>query len=788
MKTTVLYLFLFLSYYSYSQVVTVNSGNWNTGSTWSTGIVPGASDDVIIRHTITISNSPFTATVRSLTLDNGALNTTATLSFNSGTAVRSLHVLNDLIVSATSNNNCRLMLQGENTSSAVDGDIILNRNHSGIVSAFGITLRQGSSMTANDMSIYYANSTDDNQEVFIRENSSMILSGDVLIRNTGGVEEPSLDVVDDAYFECRNLTTELTLPEAPAGIARDAEVRVWNNGRMVIHGDFNLLRTGGRRINITIGNSSPATASILVEGNMLVEHLNGLNETNKDLPITVVDQCSLTVRGNLTAYSNSARALNFNFFGTSQFDVDGIITLTGSSSNNLTINANNNSRFFFGNDIVMSFPTLPNAALFFFASSSPNISTVTFDGSANQTIPGLETYGNLIINNPSYVTLAGNITVTTSLAMNSGKVKAANRVVTLPLGASITGSSSSYICNGKLSRGLTAGSGPYWFYLGDTIRGYSPVTLANLSATSTFEVKYFPENAGAAPAPGPYPIGTKETILDRVTPHEYWTIDRVSGAGSARVTLGWNAFSAISHINLDKLRVTRWNGAQWTDLGATTYTGDVNAGLVTTTGNVNNFSPFTLASTVINNFIPLAALSLNDFTAQVKGNRVLLNWQSTAIAGKAKFVLERSADGSWFETLEEVAARSSTGEMITYSFIDEHPFSCKTSYRLRQINADNNVTVSRTITVNTGSQFSLFPNPALLKSSTVVQVIMPECNERSYCLQIIDVNGKEKYRANITAGAKGIQLPVDRLGLTAGVYLVSLKYGSTITSTGMIVQ
>jgi hypothetical protein len=790
MKTTISTLILCLALASsHSQVVTINSGNWTTSSIWSTGVVPGPADDVIIRHAVTVSNSSFAVTIRNLTLENGTLNATSTLSFNSGAATRNLHILNDLVVTATSNNNCRLTLQGANTSMDIEGEITLNRNHTDFVNAFGISLRDGSSLTGNDLTVNYMNSGDDNEEVFIRENSSMILTGDAALINTGGAEEPSLDVVDDSYFECNNLTASLVLPEAPSGVGRDVEIRVWNNGRMIVHGDLTLSRTGGRRISMTIGNSSPATASVLVEGNMHVEHLNGLNHTNKDLPVTIVDQCSLTIQGNLTAYSNSVRALNFNFTGTSQLDVDGVVTLTGTTNNNLTMNANGNSRFFFGGDIVMSFPTLPNANLFFFSSATPNISTITFDGNSNQTVPGLETYGNLVISNSSHVTLAGNITVTTSLAMNSGKMKAASRVVTLPLGASITGSSNAYICNGMLSRGLAAGAGPYWFYVGDTTKGYSPVVLSNLSATSTFEVKYFPEYAGNAPSPGPYPVNIKEAILDKVTHLEYWMIDRVVGTGSAQVSLGWNVNSGMSDIYLDRLRVSRWNGSQWTDLGTTTYTGDVSAGVLKTDGAVTNFSPFTFGSTVVNNFIPLAVSSLPDFTVQQKNDHVEVSWQSTERTAEAEFIIERSSDGRNFEVLGTISANNNSGGSVHYTFTDHYPLPCKAYYRLQQNNINGNTVFSKTVRIDgLSGQLKLFPNPVILQSSANLQIVLPECRKQISFLQIFSTDGKEVYKVKISAGSQIISLPLDQLRLLTGIYKVVLSYENKVASAGFILQ
>jgi hypothetical protein len=260
---------------------------------------------------------------------------------------------------------------------------------------------------------------------------------------------------------------------------------------------------------------------------------------------------------------------------------------------------------FFGGDIVMNFPISPNPNIFFFSAASPNISTVTFNGTANQTVPGSEAYGNLIIDNPLHVTLAGNITVNNQLNLVNGKVIAATRVVTLPTGATISGSSAAYICNGKLSRGLAAGAGPYWFYVGDTAKGYSPVTLSNLSANSTFEVTYFPVDASAASAPGPYPVTTKVTMLEKVSNLEYWMIDRAAGTGAAQVALGWNMYSGVNGNELNALRIAHWDGTRWADTGPNIYSGDATSGMVRTTLDINSFSPFTLASTTTNNFVLL---------------------------------------------------------------------------------------------------------------------------------------------------------------------------------------
>lgn len=770
-----------------TQVVSVAAGSWNSGSTWSTGAIPAPGADVIIRHNVTIPNSAFSATVNSLTIENSA-GENAQLSFNSGTATRSLQITSNLVVTATTNNNCRFYLQGANTSVQVGGDIVLTRNHSGFVDAFGLHLRSGSSVTASNLTLYYINSADDHQEVYVREHSSLILTGDIFVESTGGVEEPSIDVIDDAWLECNNFTMLLSLPEAASGVGRDAELRIWENGRALVRGDFLARRTGGRRINITIGNGSSSQANLTVEGNMTLEHLNGLNHTNKDLPLEITGSSSVYVKGNLSAYSNSSRALNIELYNNSKLDVDGLVTMTGSTNTNCVINAYNTSQIFFGGDIIMNYPSTPNASAFSFAATSPNFTTVIFDGTANQTVPA-ETYGNLVINNTSHVTLQGNITVNNHLNMILGKVIAANRMVTLPVAATINGSWLSYICNGTLKRTIAAGATNYWFYVGDTARGYSPVTLSNISATSTFEVTYYPVSGAQAPAPGPYSPLVKSPSLARVSNREYWMINRTGGTGAAQVGLGWNSASAVNSSILHELRIAHWTGGQWTDTGPTVYSGDGNSGMVRTTTDIPSFSPFTLASTDVNNFFILPAPLFGPLHAARQQDNVQLQWKSQLAASNTMVTIERSDDGIHFESIGSMQLHAISVNQL-FTWYDDNAVACKSWYRFKWQSSDGAASYSNTAMVNVSiaDEPIIYPNPVRSGSNSTITIQLPQCGKEGWIIRITDLSGRQLYIARTQEGAGNHTIPVMPNLKRKGMYLVQLQGAGNRYTTKILVE
>jgi hypothetical protein len=108
-----LFILLFISTLSYSQITSAANGNWGATATWVGGVVPGAGANVIINHNVTVNVN--TAVVNNITINAGSLSTTAispsTLSYSG-----------DMVV----NNNASLSNYGGIVQTALNKTFALN--------------------------------------------------------------------------------------------------------------------------------------------------------------------------------------------------------------------------------------------------------------------------------------------------------------------------------------------------------------------------------------------------------------------------------------------------------------------------------------------------------------------------------------------------------------------------------------------------------------------------------------------------------------------------------------
>ena len=95
-------------------------GNWSSASTWSCGYVPGPSDDVVIDGTTITMDVP-SATVSSLTINDGATNSSLTIA-----GTNALTVTNNVFLVNTNSNTTKSVDVGAGTLN-IGGDLKLFR-------------------------------------------------------------------------------------------------------------------------------------------------------------------------------------------------------------------------------------------------------------------------------------------------------------------------------------------------------------------------------------------------------------------------------------------------------------------------------------------------------------------------------------------------------------------------------------------------------------------------------------------------------------------------------------
>ena len=161
------------------------------------------------------------------------------------------------------------------------------------------------------------------------------------------------------------------------------------------------------------------------------------------------------------------------------------------------------------------------------------------------------------------------------------------------------------------------------------------------------------------------------------------------------------------------------------------------------------------------------------FTAENKGNYVLLNWSTAFEKGAQRFMIERSSNGVDFTTIGSVEAYNiiSGGQ---YTYTDTEPFQGKVYYRLKEIDTDGEFeySVIRFVNSNVYSiSLTVFPNP----TNGIVSIALNN-QEMSGLGSIIVYNtlGQEMYSQIIDATELSSGISVDLSNLAHGTYAVKV--------------
>jgi hypothetical protein len=175
---------------------------------------------------------------------------------------------------------------------------------------------------------------------------------------------------------------------------------------------------------------------------------------------------------------------------------------------------------------------------------------------------------------------------------------------------------------------------------------------------------------------------------------------------------------------------------------------------------------------------------LTNFTTILNGNNVLLNWQVESDITTNFFEIEKSTDGSTFETISKIIG-SNLSIARKYSYVDTKPNKLSTVYyRLKMVDNDGSVTYSKiekiSLTRNTNYVSNVYPNP--VKKGQTINVEVVSDKEQIASFIIFNTQGKivsAKEKA-ITQGHNNISLKLGNF-LTDDNYHLQVKIGNTVS-------
>lgn len=206
------------------------------------------------------------------------------------------------------------------------------------------------------------------------------------------------------------------------------------------------------------------------------------------------------------------------------------------------------------------------------------------------------------------------------------------------------------------------------------------------------------------------------------------------------------------------------------------------------TGNGRTGTFYNLASGRIEKASLIDPVELSSFTSSLKGNCVVLTWQTATEINNNGFGIERSNDNSIWIPAGFVPGYGTTSQMQRYTFTDNNLAAGKYFYRLKQSDYDGTskyYPLNTAVEVTSPFKFELlqnFPNP--FNPSTEICYQVPTDNFVSLKVynttgQLVStlVNGVKK------AGSYGITF--DASMFSSGVYYGILKAGinSTLMKT-----
>ncbi len=173
-------------------------------------------------------------------------------------------------------------------------------------------------------------------------------------------------------------------------------------------------------------------------------------------------------------------------------------------------------------------------------------------------------------------------------------------------------------------------------------------------------------------------------------------------------------------------------------------------------------------------------IQLTTFTAIQNDAEILIQWTTESELNNKFFSVEKSLDGSHFETIAVVNGKGNSTSALNYEVADRVPFSGLNYYRLKQTDYNGSFQYSNIVScLATGISMMrvLGVNPNPIQSTARIETDLTE-SENLY-VKIFNERGQSVYSA-VYAVDEGIQyLDLNLSGLTSDVYVlkVECEYG-----------
>lgn len=159
----------------------------------------------------------------------------------------------------------------------------------------------------------------------------------------------------------------------------------------------------------------------------------------------------------------------------------------------------------------------------------------------------------------------------------------------------------------------------------------------------------------------------------------------------------------------------------------------------------------------------IVPVTLKSFTGETVNKNNILHWTVSQEINLLNYEIQKSNDAIHFKTLDTIHAKS-TGNEVSYNYIDTKPFSGNNYYRLKPNDNDGKYSYSNVVKLFIKQPILyIFPNPASEK-------ITIEMQNAQFSVQLIDASGKILYSI---ANANNRQ-QIDTQKFPTGFYIIEI--------------
>jgi hypothetical protein len=174
-------------------------------------------------------------------------------------------------------------------------------------------------------------------------------------------------------------------------------------------------------------------------------------------------------------------------------------------------------------------------------------------------------------------------------------------------------------------------------------------------------------------------------------------------------------------------------------------------------------------TTIIINILQALPVLISDYSVIKTGSSATMIWSSTSEINAGEFVMERSADGISFTTVNQISAK---GTGYNYSLVDRYPLPGWNYYRLKGVDLDGRVIIFPVKILKFDSNelmpFAVYPNPV---DGNLINIRLIVTGD--YTLTLYNTSGQQVMSRTVSGSSSTIRLNLPD-NIIPGIYILSL--------------